>query len=58
MADELMTQITKAINEQLPAQIGDALKNRLILADLCRQLFVDRFGNLCHQFVGHRSFLG
>lgn len=33
MSDELMTQITKAINEQLPAQIGDALKTRLIQAD-------------------------
>mgnify|MGYP003429560086 FL=1 len=29
MADELMTQITKAINEQLPAHIGDVLRKRL-----------------------------
>lgn len=34
MNEELMAQVNKVINEQLPSQVGEALKKRLTQADL------------------------
>lgn len=34
MNEELMAQVNKVINEQLPSQVGEALKKRLAQADL------------------------
>lgn len=34
MNEELMAQVNKVINEQLPSQVGEALKKRLLQADL------------------------
>ena len=41
MNEELMAQIQKVISEQLPAQIGDALKQRLIQADRESQQLIE-----------------